>query len=102
MARASSAHLYTWLVLGLLSFLQAPGRTAADTKFDVLVNPAGFLAAAGHAYTDTFTLGQIQNQAYGYLFPHGLFFLLTDPLPDWIAQRLWWTVVMGVGFSTLR
>lgn len=99
MARASSAHLYTWLVLGLLSFLQAPGRTAADTKFDVLVNPAGFLAAAGHAYTDTFTLGQIQNQAYGYLFPHGLFFLLTDPLPDWIAQRLWWTVVMGVGFS---
>ena len=98
-ARASSAHLFTWLALGLLSFLQAPGRTAADTKFDVLVNPAGFLAAAGHAYTDAFTLGQIQNQAYGYLFPHGLFFLLTDPLPDWVAQRMWWTVVMGVGFS---
>ena len=99
MARASSAHVYTWLILGLLAFLQAPGRTAADTKFDLLVNPAGFLAAAGHAYTDTFTLGQIQNQAYGYLFPHGLFFLLTDPLPDWVAQRLWWTVVMGAGFS---
>ncbi|MCS5480548.1 DUF3367 domain-containing protein [Corynebacterium sp. YIM 101645] len=92
-------HLLGWVLLGLLSFLQPPGLVAADTKHDLTVDPAGFLAQATHAWTDTFTLGQLQNQAYGYLFPHGAFFVLTDPLPDWIAQRLWWWLVTGVGFS---
>lgn len=92
-------HLLGWVVLGLVSLLQAPGRVAADTKHDLTADPAGFLAQATHAWTDTFTLGQLQNQAYGYLFPHGAFFLLTDPLPDWLAQRLWWWLVLGVGYS---
>lgn len=92
-------HLLGWVLLGLLSFLQSPGLVAADTKHDLTVDPAGFLAQATHAWTDTFTLGQLQNQAYGYLFPHGAFFVLTDPVPDWIAQRLWWWLVTGVGFS---
>ena len=78
--------------------VQPWGLTAADTKHDLVANPAGFLAGALHAYTDTFTLGQLQNQAYGYLFPQGLFFLLADPLPDWIAQRAWWFLVLAVGF----
>ena len=83
----------------LLAFLQAPGRTAADTKFDLTADPGAFLSAATHAYTDRFTLGQIQNQAYGYLFPHGAYFWLTEPLPDWVAQRIWWAIVMGTAFS---
>ncbi len=87
------------LALGLLCFLQPIGRIAADTKHDLVANPWGFLAGATSAWTDTFTFGQLQNQAYGYLFPHGLFFALTDPLPDWIAQRLWWWLVLGVGYS---
>ncbi|TRX42483.1 alpha-(1-_3)-arabinofuranosyltransferase domain-containing protein [Corynebacterium guaraldiae] len=84
--------------LALVVLVQPWGLTAADTKHDLVANPAGFLAGALHAYTDTFTLGQLQNQAYGYLFPQGLFFLLADPLPDWIAQRAWWFVVLAVGF----
>ena len=92
-------HLLGWVALTLLAFLQAPGRTAADTKFDLTADPGAFLAAATHAYTDRFTLGQIQNQAYGYLFPHGAFFWLTEPLPDWVAQRIWWAIVMGIAFS---
>nr|WP_273413804.1 alpha-(1->3)-arabinofuranosyltransferase family protein [Corynebacterium appendicis] len=92
-------HLVGWVALTLLAFLQAPGRTAADTKFDLTADPGAFLAAATHAYTDRFTLGQIQNQAYGYLFPHGAFFWLTEPLPDWVAQRIWWAIVMGTAFS---
>ncbi|HCT9181362.1 TPA: DUF3367 domain-containing protein [Corynebacterium aurimucosum] len=84
--------------LALVVFLQPWGLTAADTKHDLVANPAGFLAGALHAYTDTFTLGQLQNQAYGYLFPQGLFFLVVDPLPDWIAQRAWWFLVLAVGF----
>ncbi|AJE34231.1 hypothetical protein B842_11930 [Corynebacterium humireducens NBRC 106098 = DSM 45392] len=92
-------HLLGWVVLGLVSLLQAPGRVAVDTKHDLTADPAGFLAQATHAWTDTFPLGQLQNQAYGYLFPHGAFFLLTEPLPDWLAQRLWWWLVLGVGYS---
>ena len=87
--------------LALVVLVQPWGLTAADTKHDLVANPAGFLAGALHAYTDTFTLGQLQNQAYGYLFPQGLFFLLADPLPDWIAQRAWWFLVLAVGFLGL-
>ncbi|QGU05687.1 alpha-(1-_3)-arabinofuranosyltransferase domain-containing protein [Corynebacterium comes] len=92
-------YILGWVLLALISLLQPPGLVAADTKHDLAVDPAGFLSQATHAWTDTFTLGQLQNQAYGYLFPHGAFFVLTDPLPDWIAQRLWWLLVTGVGYS---
>ena len=99
-----NTHAIVWLVLAAAMFAQPVGLIAADTKHDLAVNPAGFLAAATHAWTDVFPLGQLQNQAYGYLFPQGLFFLLADVLPDWllptwVAQRLWWTIVAGVGFS---
>lgn len=92
-------HILGWVLLALFSLLQPPGQVAADTKHDLTVDPAGFLSQATHAWTDTFPLGQLQNQAYGYLFPHGAFFVLTDPLPDWVAQRLWWLLVTGVGYS---
>ncbi|MGV0328589.1 alpha-(1-_3)-arabinofuranosyltransferase domain-containing protein [Corynebacterium guaraldiae] len=92
------AHIGGLFFLALVVLVQPWGLTAADTKHDLVANPARFLAGALHAYTDTFTLGQLQNQAYGYLFPQGLFFLLADPLPDWIAQRAWWFLVLAVGF----
>ncbi|MFI5505643.1 alpha-(1-_3)-arabinofuranosyltransferase family protein [Corynebacterium kutscheri] len=92
-------HLFGWVCALILCFSQPWGLTAADTKLDLAVNPLKFLSGALVAWTDTFTMGQLQNQAYGYLFPQGLFFLLTDGLPDWVAQRLWWTLVIGVGYS---
>lgn len=79
--------------------MQPWGKVAADTKHDLAADPGGFLSQALHAYSPIFPLGQIQNQVYGYLFPQGLFFLLTDWMPDWVAQRLWWTLVLGVGYS---
>lgn len=99
MALAKRAHVLGWLAAALIAFCQPFGRIAADTKLDLTANPSGFLAAATSAWTDAFPMGQLQNQAYGYLFPQGAFFLLTESLPDWIAQRLWWTIVLCVGYS---
>ncbi len=92
-------HALAWALAAAIAFSQPWGQVAADTKHDLAANPWGFLAGALHPWTDTFTLGQLQNQAYGYLFPQGLFFGLTDFLPDWVAQRAWWTLVLGLGFS---
>ena len=92
-----AAHVLGWVALTLISFAQPPGRVAADTKFNLTQDPAGFLAAATRAWTDQFTLGQIQNQAYGYLFPQGPFFLL--PLPDWVVQRMWWALLVCIAYS---
>ncbi|MFT4200848.1 alpha-(1-_3)-arabinofuranosyltransferase family protein [Gordonia sp. (in: high G+C Gram-positive bacteria)] len=66
---------------------------------DLTANPWGFLSRAAHLWSPTAPLGQVQNQAYGYFFPHGAFFALGDLLriPPWITQRLWWAVLLAVG-----
>ena len=88
------------IALALILAVQPWGLTAADTKHDLAANPRHFLRGALDAYTDIFTLGQLQNQAYGYLFPHGTFFLAGDVigLPGWVTQRLWWALILVVGF----
>ena len=93
-----------WLLLFLGSFLQQPGLTTWDTKFDLTANPSGFLAGAMHLWNADLTFGELQNQAYGYLFPQGSFFLLTDLLhvPDWIAQRLWSALLLIAAYEGTR
>ncbi|MDD7586315.1 MAG: alpha-(1-_3)-arabinofuranosyltransferase family protein [Corynebacterium glucuronolyticum] len=82
-------------LLGILCFLQSPGLTVADTKHDLAANPWGFLQGA----TQLFAPWGLQNQAYGYLWPQGLFFALTDFFPDWVAQRLWWWLLLTVAYT---
>ncbi|MFI8565403.1 alpha-(1-_3)-arabinofuranosyltransferase [Rhodococcus sp. NPDC078407] len=84
----------------LLTFLQVPGFTVADTKYDLAQNPLGFLERASHQWNSAAPLGQVQNQAYGYFFPHGAFFAGGDLLsiPPWITQRMWWALLLIAGF----
>lgn len=94
---------WLWVVAAaalILTFAQSPGQISPDTKLDLTANPLRFLARAFNLWNSELPFGQAQNQAYGYLFPHGTFFLIGDVLglPGWMTQRLWWALLLTVGF----
>jgi arabinofuranan 3-O-arabinosyltransferase len=87
------------LVVGL-ALVQDPGFLVPDTKFDLVEAPIDFLGRALHLWDAQGASGQLQNQAYGYLWPMGPFFALgVSLLPGWVVQRLWLGLVMAVALS---
>lgn len=88
------------VVLAGLALIQSPGLLVADTKLDLAIAPLDFLGRAAHLWDPEGTFGQLQNQAYGYLWPMGPFFVLGSllDLPAWVVQRLWLALVMCLAF----
>jgi arabinofuranan 3-O-arabinosyltransferase len=87
-------------ILTAMAFSQSAGRMVADTKFDLLTNPVKFLSNGLRLWDPSAAFGQVQNQAYGYAWPMGPFFLLGDlvHLPPWVTQRLWWALLLCLAF----
>lgn len=83
-----------------LCVTQEPGLVVPDTKLDMAVNPAGFLGRAVDLWTSQWQFGMLQNQATGYFFPMGPFFLLGSGLgmPAWLVQRLWMAALLCTAF----
>ncbi len=88
------------LFLAGIPFATAPGDIISDTKFELAVNPSGFLSNALTLW-DPQQFGGLLNQAVGYLFPMGPFFELLRLLSvqGWIAQRLWIGVLLVAAFA---
>jgi arabinofuranan 3-O-arabinosyltransferase len=83
-----------------LCMIPVPGRLVGDTKFDLVLDPGGFLRRALQLWDGVGHFGHVQNQAIGYLFPMGPFFWLGSllRLPPWVIQRLWLATLLTVAF----
>ncbi|GIH22583.1 coagulation factor 5/8 type [Acrocarpospora phusangensis] len=97
--RRRSRLLASCLALFVIAFSVAPERIISETKLDMPINAWGFLTRALTLWDSTH-FGYIQNQAYGYLFPMGPFYVAGTELglPPWVLQRLWMALVLCAAF----
>lgn len=104
------SHPSTWaaigvyLVLLMAALLEQVGKTTNDTKTPLIESPTAFLQGSLGLWNPTLSLGELQNQAYGYLFPQGPFYLLTElvNLAPWISERLWSCLILVAGCEGAR
>ena len=106
-ARVGRDGLWTLVIcagLVLLPFLSASGHIVNDTKLDMPYSPGSFLARALHLWDPSASFGTLQDQAVGYLFPMGPFFIVLKAIaiPAWVVQRLWMALLLIVAFLGTR
>jgi len=90
----------TMLLIAFGVFAQSSGNASADTKLDLVVSPLRLLGRALHLWDPTINGGQLQNQAYGYLFPIGPFYAVTHALgvAPWEMQRGFESLILCLAF----
>ncbi|MGA1344740.1 MAG: alpha-(1-_3)-arabinofuranosyltransferase domain-containing protein [Ilumatobacteraceae bacterium] len=95
---SSPAPIWFWPLVLLPPLWSAPGRVAADTKTYLSLDPGGLLAQAPRLWEADTGLGTVTHQTIGYLMPQGPWWWVADRLgvPDWITQRLWWSLLVGL------
>ena len=96
-----------WAVYALILFfslVQQVGRTTLDTRVELSERPTSFLAGGFSLWHGSTNFGELLNQAYGYLFPQGPFFVLVElsGMPPWVGQRLWCALVLLVAYEGAR
>jgi arabinofuranan 3-O-arabinosyltransferase len=89
-----------WAVVLIGLLVEAPGRIVFDTKADVVLTPGRFLGQLAHLWSSQGGFGGLQDQAVGYAFPMGPFYLVAEwlGLPPWIAERLWMSLIVATAF----
>lgn len=99
LAERIRAHLTAWIIIAF-AWLIAPATIQPDTKLSLVTSPWQYLSRSLSAWNDHAALGELQNQAYGYLFPMGSVFGLGQiiGLPEWAIQRVWWSLLLLVGY----
>ena len=68
------ASLLVYGVLAGFAFIEQVGRTTTDTRLLLVERPGELLHQAMSLWNPSHNFGELQNQAYGYLFPQGPFF----------------------------
>ncbi len=93
-----------YLVLAVFVFTEKWGQTTSDTRLDLTEAPGAFLRDTFSLWNPRVSLGELQNQAYGYLFPQGSFFAALEwvQVPGWVAERVWTVLVLVVACEGLR
>lgn len=84
----------------VLNLVQQPGLITFDTKLDLQFNAGDFLSRSLDVWNGDWTLGGLQNQASGYLWPMGPAFWLGDVLhvQMWVWERLWTAAMMLLAY----
>lgn len=93
-----------YLVLAIFVFAEKWGQTTSDTRLELTDAPGAFLRNTFSLWNPQVSLGELQNQAYGYLFPQGSFYAALEwaHVPGWVAERLWSVLVLVVACEGLR
>ena len=100
-SRITLTSLATYLVIAGLFLAEKAGQVTTDTKAGLVTDPGGLLRSTFSLWNPQESLGDLQNQAYGYLFPMGSFFagLHALDIPLWIVERLWSLALVVVAWE---
>jgi arabinofuranan 3-O-arabinosyltransferase len=93
-----------YVALAIFVVTEKWGQTTTDTRLDLTEAPGRFLRDTFSLWNPRVSLGEMQNQAYGYLFPQGPFFAALEwaQVPGWVAERFWSVLVVVVACEGMR